>query len=72
MATADPTVELIESLDALKARLSSGQDPGARKEALEISKKLSASLADPGNVAVELIFSVWLAWVPPAAARPFS
>lgn len=55
----EQTVDLIEQLSCLSTKLSSaGDNPGTRKEALQLSRRLTASLEDPTNVAVELAFSV--------------
>lgn len=59
MATSNPEVNLIEQLSQLTSRLSSKEDPGARKEALQLSKRLTASLEKPEDVAVSLAFSVF-------------
>ncbi|RYP63324.1 hypothetical protein DL769_006996 [Monosporascus sp. CRB-8-3] len=57
MASSNST-DLIEQLSQLSPRLSSGEDKDARKEALQLSKKLTASLEQPEDVAVALAFSL--------------
>ncbi|RYO90039.1 hypothetical protein DL762_002884 [Monosporascus cannonballus] len=57
MTSSGPTIDLIEQLSQLSSRLSSGEDTGVRKEALQLSKKLTASLEKPEDVAVALAFS---------------
>ncbi|KAI0387392.1 putative O-methyltransferase [Hypomontagnella monticulosa] len=46
---------IIENLGKLGPKLSSG-DQGARQEALQLSRKLTTSLEDPTNIAVDLIY----------------
>lgn len=58
MATSNSEVNLIDQLSQLTSRLSKKDDPGARKEALQLSKRLTASLEKPEDVAVSLAFSV--------------
>lgn len=56
---ADQTVDLIKQLSSLSTKLSSaGDDQGPRNEALQLSRRLTASLEEPVNVAVDLAFSV--------------
>ncbi|RYP04949.1 hypothetical protein DL765_009997 [Monosporascus sp. GIB2] len=57
MTSSGSTTDLIEQLSQLSSRLSSGEDTGARKEALQLSKRLTASLEKPEDVAVALAFS---------------
>lgn len=58
------TVSLIEQLQKLGARLSANEnDQAAQNEALELSRKLTASLEQPRNVAVDLMYSVCLNFV---------
>ncbi|KAI0152043.1 putative O-methyltransferase [Hypoxylon sp. NC0597] len=60
-ATENPPVEgLVEELNRLVPKLASGNQ-SARKEALQLSRKLTASLERPENVAVDLAFSPFLA-----------
>ncbi|KUI54615.1 Demethylsterigmatocystin 6-O-methyltransferase [Cytospora mali] len=56
------TITLIEQLSSLSIKLSSGGDHAeeARNEALQLSRKLTASLEKPANVAVDLAFSPFL------------
>lgn len=57
----DQTVDLIKQLSSLSTKLSSTRDdPSTRNEALQLSRRLTASLEEPANVAVELAFSVSL------------
>ncbi len=58
MTASNPEAELIEQLSQLIPRLSMKDDSGARKEALQLSKRLTASLEKPEDVAVSLAFSV--------------
>ncbi|KAM0814060.1 putative O-methyltransferase domain-containing protein [Seiridium cardinale] len=59
---ADLSISLIKQLADLSARLSSdGDDGGAKTEALQLSKKLTASLERPEDFAVDLLFSPLLA-----------
>ncbi|CAJ2504618.1 Uu.00g120120.m01.CDS01 [Anthostomella pinea] len=51
---------LIAQLNNLSAKLSS-DDQSARKEALQLSKRLAGTLEQPENVAVELAFSPFVA-----------
>jgi hypothetical protein len=51
------TASIIDRLAKLSPRLSNGDDQ-TRKEALELSRSLTAKLEQPENVAVELAFSV--------------
>lgn len=54
----DPVL-IIKRLADLSAGLSTGNDGGkARAEALRLSNQLTASLQQPENVAVDLLFSV--------------
>lgn len=57
---ADQTVALIHQLNSLGEKLSSdgGGDSSVRNEALLLSRKITASLEQPQNVAVDLAFSV--------------
>lgn len=57
---ADQTVTLIQQLSSLGEKLSSngGGDQNVRNEALLLSRKITASLEQPQNVAVDLAFSV--------------
>lgn len=57
---ADHTVVLIKELSSLGEKLSSGggEDQSVRNEALLLSRKITASLEQPQNVAVDLAFSV--------------
>lgn len=57
---ANQTAALIEQLSSLGERLSSdgGGDQSVRNEALLLSRRISASLEQPQNVAVDLAFSV--------------
>lgn len=56
---ADQSAVIIKQLNELSLQLSSEHGAReARKEALQLSKMLTASLEQPENVAVELAFSV--------------
>lgn len=58
---ADQIVDLINRLKPLGTKLSSdSDDSGNRNEALQLSRRLTASLEEHANVAVELAFSVSL------------
>ncbi|KAI1770223.1 putative O-methyltransferase [Hypoxylon cercidicola] len=57
MATSNQEHNLVEQLRQLTSRPSFKDDFGARKEALQLSKKLTASLEKPEDVAVSLAFS---------------
>jgi hypothetical protein len=53
------SVTLVREIASLSARLADdGKDENARTEALQLSRKLTASLEQPENVAVDLLFSV--------------
>lgn len=52
--------KIIEQLSSISRKLSDTQDKKARNEALQLSRKLTASLEEPMNVAVDLCFSVIL------------
>lgn len=55
------TVALIQQLASLSAKLSADEhEHGARKEALQLSRQITASLEQPQNVAIDLAFSVCL------------
>lgn len=56
----DDTVALIQRLSSLGDELSSdrSEDQSVRNEALLLSRKITASLEQPQNVAVDLAFSV--------------
>ncbi|KAI0157909.1 putative O-methyltransferase [Hypoxylon sp. FL1284] len=56
-SSVDESVELIEQLHSLSAKLSQGSDAKAKVEALQLSKQLTASLEQPENTAVDLAFS---------------
>ena len=56
MASSENASALIERLDVLKAQLIAG-DQDAKKEALMLSRKLTVTLNEPANTAVELAFS---------------
>lgn len=55
MGSIDHTVDLIEQLNSLTAKL---DDQDARQKALHLSKRLTRSLEIPENLAVDLAFSV--------------
>ncbi|KAI2619934.1 S-adenosyl-L-methionine-dependent methyltransferase [Hypoxylon sp. NC1633] len=57
----DQSVNLIEGLSRLSSRLSLGDDPQVRNEALRLSRQLTASLEQPENTAVDLAFSPFIA-----------
>ena len=50
--------QIIEKLNGIRPRLSLKDDIHAKKEALELSKQLAASLEEPENAAVNLCFAV--------------
>lgn len=54
----DQTITIIEKLNGLRSRLSSGGDTHAQSEALRLSRQLTTSLEKPENTAVDLAFSV--------------
>lgn len=59
MANQNHNIALIEQLNNLSSRLASADTAAsAATEALQLSKKLTASLAPPENVALELIYKV--------------
>lgn len=58
MATNSTIPTLITQLNELCPQLASEEDNSAKIEALQIIRKLSTSLAEPANVAVDLAFSV--------------
>ncbi|KAK7751768.1 hypothetical protein SLS62_006253 [Diatrype stigma] len=58
MASSSSTTDLIKQLGQLSSRLSSNEDSNARKEALQLSKKLTASLEDPLDVAVSWTYAL--------------
>ncbi|PLB51574.1 o-methyltransferase [Aspergillus steynii IBT 23096] len=53
--------DLIARLQDLAPRLENEDDYDAKKEALQITKALTAQLEQPGNVAVDMIFSPMIA-----------
>ncbi|KAI1139528.1 sterigmatocystin 8-O-methyltransferase [Hypoxylon sp. FL0543] len=57
----DESVALVERLNSLSPRLSQGDDVQARNEALRLSRQLTASLEQPENTAVDLVFSPFIA-----------
>ena len=58
MSAQDEVATLIRSLNILSTQGAIGKDEKARKEALRLSKALTASLEDPVNAAAELAFAV--------------
>ncbi|KAI0015523.1 putative O-methyltransferase [Xylariomycetidae sp. FL0641] len=56
MSGPEESAALIGQLISLKDKVASG-DESATKEALQLSRKLTVALDEPGNVAVELAFS---------------
>ncbi|GAB1312628.1 hypothetical protein MFIFM68171_02838 [Madurella fahalii] len=65
MADASQALDLIAQLSNLTTKLSSEDDQSARKQALLLSRQLTACLEVPENTAVDLAFSPFL----PVAAR---
>lgn len=55
--TSQPT-EIIAKLNGLAEKLGPGHDQNARREAIQLSKDLVASLEKPENIAVDLAFAV--------------
>jgi hypothetical protein len=60
MAGTSQALDLIAQLSSLTAQLASDGDQGARKQALSLSRQLTACLEVPENTAVDLAFSVWI------------
>lgn len=60
MADADQTIALIDRLTSLRPALVSGDDQSAKNEAIQLSRKITASLVHPASAAVELAFAVRL------------
>lgn len=58
MTNTGQAIDLIQQLSQLVSRLQSNGDASATKEALQLSKKLTATLERPEDVAVALAFSV--------------
>ena len=58
MSARDEVAALIRSLNILFTQGAVDKDKKARKEALRLSKALTASLEDPVNAATELAFAV--------------
>jgi hypothetical protein len=55
----DAAVEIIKELNGLVADLSSGNDPVARRNAINLARQLATTLEHPKTVATELIVSVF-------------
>ena len=58
MSAQDGVAALIRDLSVLSTQGAMGKDEKARKEALRLSKTITANLEDPVNAATELAFAV--------------
>ncbi|KAI1764980.1 putative O-methyltransferase [Hypoxylon sp. FL1150] len=58
MATSNQEIHLVEKLNQLASRLSSKDDAGARKEALQLSKRLTASLEKPEDAVIPVTVKI--------------
>ena len=65
MSAQDEVAALIRNLNILSTQGAVGKDEKARKEALRLSKALTAKLEDPVNAATELAFAVRVPYVLP-------
>lgn len=65
MASSTSAAALIQSLNSLSTQGRIEDSQPAKDEALRLSKELTATLQDPGNIAVELDFAVCTARLHP-------
>lgn len=61
MAIPQHAVSLIQQLSDLQERIATGTDQDATNHALQLSRRLTLSLAHPANTAVDLAFSPFIA-----------